>query len=219
MNSIGELVLYKNNQLIALNKTCGVAVQPDRSTDKSLFDLAEIYTSSKLHLIHRVDRPVSGVVLFAKNKKAVAAINEQVRQRKIQKTYLAIVAQEPEPAAGKLVHHLVKNGRTNHSRAFAEPQPRSKEAVIEYRTLASSERYHLLEVDLLTGRHHQIRAQLGAICSPVRGDDKYGFRRGNRERSIQLHAWKLRFQHPVSMEWVELVAPPPDEPIWRAFNL
>ncbi len=219
MSAIGELVLYKNNQLIGLNKPTGVPVQPDRSETKSLFDLAEIYTSSKLHVIHRIDRPVSGVVLFAKNKRALAALNEQVRERKVQKTYLAIVAQAPPQAEGELVHYLRKNGRTNRSEAFDEEKPGTKKAVLRYRTLGSSDRYHLLEVDLITGRHHQIRTQLGAIGSPVRGDDKYGFRRGNRDRSIQLHAWKLRFRHPVTEEWVELVADTPAEPVWQAFNL
>lgn len=217
MNNIGDLVLYKNNQLIALNKPAGVSVQPDKSNDKSLIDLAEIYTSAKLHLIHRIDRPASGVVLFAKSKKGLANLNEQVRERQIKKTYLAVVAQAPEAQEGELVHFLRKNGKTNRSEAYDTENPNTKKAILRYRLLGSSERFHLLEIDLLTGRHHQIRAQLGAIGSPIRGDDKYGFRRGNRDRSIQLHAWKMAFRHPVSGEEVVLQADPPDSPVWNAF--
>lgn len=218
MNAIGDLVLYKNNQLIALNKPTGLPVQADKTGDKALIDLAEIYTSSKLHLIHRIDRPASGVVLFAKNKKAVAALNEQVRNRAIKKTYLAIVGKAPNETAGELIHFLKKNGKTNRTEAFAEETKGTKKAILGYRLLGSSERYHLLEVDLKTGRHHQIRAQLGAIGSPIRGDEKYGFRRGNRDRSIQLHAWKMEFKHPISEESVVLTAAPPNEAVWNAFE-
>ncbi len=218
MNAIGDLVLYKNNQLIALNKPTGLPVQADKTGDKALIDLAEIYTSSKLHLIHRIDRPASGVVLFAKNKRAVAGLNEQVRNRAVKKTYLAIIGQAPAEAEGDLVHYLKKNGKTNRTEAFKEETKGTKKAKLHYRLLGSSERYHLLEIDLQTGRHHQIRAQLGAIGSPIRGDEKYGFRRGNRDRSIQLHAWKMEFAHPVSEEKVVLTAAPPDEPVWNAFE-
>lgn len=217
MDNIGDHVLYKNNQLIALNKPTGVSVQPDKTEEKSLIDFAEIYTNAKLHLVHRIDRPASGVVLFAKGKKGLATLNEQIRERQIKKTYLAIVAQAPEALEGELVHFLHKNGKTNRSIAYDAKKPGTKEAILRYRVLGSSERYHLLEVDLVTGRHHQIRAQLGAIGSPIRGDDKYGFRRGNRDRSIQLHAWKMEFRHPVSKETVVLQASPPDSPVWNAF--
>ena len=217
ITNIGELVLYKNNQLIALNKPVLIAVQPDKTGDKPLIDLAEIYSHSKLHLIHRIDRPASGVVLFAKNKSALAHLNEQIRNREIKKTYLAIVAQAPPQAEGELVHFLRKNGKTNRTEAFDEKQPGTKKAVLHYKLLGSSDRFHLLEIDLVTGRHHQIRAQLAAIGSPIRGDDKYGYRRSNRDRSIQLHAWKMRFQHPVSGEVETLVAAPPADPVWEAF--
>lgn len=218
MSNISDLVLYKNNQLIALNKPAGVGVQQDKSNDKALIDLAEIYTSSKLHLIHRIDRPASGVVLFAKSKKGVAAMNEQIRERQIKKTYLAIVGNAPKESEGELIHFLNKNGRTNRSECFDQEQPKSKKAILKYKVLGSSERFHLLEIDLVTGRHHQIRAQLGAIGSPIRGDEKYGFKRSNRDRSIQLHAWKIKFKHPVSKENVELTATPPIEPVWNAFE-
>jgi len=218
MSNISDLVLYKNNQLIALNKPNGVGVQPDKTKDKALIDLAEIYTSSKLYLIHRIDRPASGVVLFSKSKRGVAAMNEQVRERKIKKTYLAIVGVAPDAKEGELVHYLYKNGKTNRSECFAEEKPKTKKAILKYKVLGASERFHLLEIDLVTGRHHQIRAQLGAIGSPIRGDEKYGFKRSNRDRSIQLHAWKIKFKHPVSKEEVELTAAPPVEPVWNAFE-
>lgn len=218
MSNIGDLILYKSNQLIALNKPTGVGVQQDKTADKALIDLAEIYTSSKLHLIHRIDRPASGVVLFAKSKKGVAAMNEQIRERQIEKTYLAIVGKAPASTTGELVHFLRKNGRTNRSECFTTEQPKSKKAILKYKVLGSSERFHLLEINLITGRHHQIRAQLGAIGSPIRGDEKYGFKRSNRDRSIQLHAWKIKFKHPVSKEVVQLQAPPPETPVWNAFK-
>ncbi len=217
MENIGDHVLYKNNQLIALNKPTGLGVQADKSGDKALIDLAEIYTNSKLHLIHRIDRPTSGVVLFAKSKKGVAVMNEQIRSGKIKKTYLAIVGKAPAEPEGELIHFLRKNGKTNRTESSLEEKPKTKKAILKYKLLGSSERYHLLEVDLLTGRHHQIRAQLGAIGSPIRGDEKYGFKRGNKDRSIQLHAWKMVFHHPVSKEKVSLQADPPDQPVWKAF--
>ncbi len=218
MNKIGDHVLYKNNQLIALNKPSGIGVQSDTSGDKALIDLAEIYTHSKLHLIHRIDRPTSGVVLFAKGKGAVAAMNEQIRSGKIKKTYLAIVGVAPKEPEGELIHFLRKNGKTNRTEFSDTEKPKMKKAILRYKLLGSSERYHLLEIDLLTGRHHQIRAQLGAIGSPVRGDEKYGFKRSNKDRSIQLHAWKMVFHHPVSNEKVSLQADPPDQAVWKAFE-
>lgn len=216
---IGKLVLYKNNQLIALNKPAGVGVQPDKTEEKALVDIAEIYTKSTLHMIHRLDRPASGVILFAKNKKALAALNQQFKDRAIEKVYLAVVKQAPTPAEGTLEHYTYKDARKNKSIAKEEPGKNSKRAELSYRTIGQSDNYTLLEVKLLTGRHHQIRAQLAAIGSPIKGDVKYGARRGNKDRSIQLHAWKLRFQHPVSGDMETLTAPVPEEPIWQAFEL
>ncbi len=217
---IGSLVLYKNNQLIAFNKPAGLPVQPDKTGDKALINLAEIYCKSKLHLIHRLDRPASGVALFARTPGALASLNEQFRLREVEKTYLAAVQEKPPKEADTLVHFLKKNPRNNRSQVFDTEQPGSKRAELSYRYLGGSDHYHLLEVRLHSGRHHQIRAQLAAIGCPIKGDVRYGSRRGNRDRSIHLHAWKLRFRHPVSGEWEEVAAPlPAEDPVWQAFQI
>ncbi|MEM1318747.1 MAG: RNA pseudouridine synthase [Bacteroidota bacterium] len=216
IGNIGDHILYKNNQLLAFNKPPALPVQADKTGDKSLLELAEIYCQSRLHLIHRLDRPASGLVLLAKNPKALAHLNAQFRDRSIHKTYLALVQQAPPQPAGELKHYLHKDGRSNRSTVSAEARSGSKLATLRYRLLGSLDRYHLLEIDLLSGRHHQIRAQLAAIGCPIKGDVKYGFRRSNRDRSIHLHAWKLAFEHPVSGERVELCAPAPVDPLWQA---
>ena len=217
---IGSLVLYKNNQLIAFNKPAGIPVQEDKTGDKALINLREIYAQSKLHLIHRLDRPATGIALFAKTPGALASLNEQFRNREVEKVYLAVVGEKPEPEEGHLRHYLLKNGRLNRTATVEEEKPGARMAELSYRYLRSIERYHLLEVRLLSGRHHQIRAQLAAIGLPIKGDVKYGFRRSNPDRSIHLHAWKLRFRHPVSNEWEEIVAPvPADDPVWKAFEI
>ena len=215
---IGDLVLYKNNQLIAFNKPAGLPAQADQTGDKALINLAEIYCQSKLHLIHRLDRPASGIALFAKTTGALASLNEQFRERQVEKVYLAAVAAKPEPAEGVLRHYLLKQARQNRTLALAEERPGAKLAELSYRCIASSTHYHFLEIRLLTGRHHQIRAQLAAIGCPIKGDVKYGARRSNPDRSIHLHAWKLRFRHPVSGEWEEIIAPlPAGDPLWRSW--
>jgi len=202
--NIGDLVLYKNNQLIAFNKPAGIPVQADKTKDKSLLDLAEIYTKSKLHLIHRIDRPASGIVLFAKNKSALSHLSEQFKARTTKKLYLAVVPNQPSEPKGQLIHHLKKNGKTNRSQVVNAEINGAKQ---------------LLTISLQTGRHHQIRAQLAAIKNPIKGDVKYGFRRGNKDRSIHLHSWKLSFEHPVSKEIVQLTAPIPEEVVWQAFQI
>lgn len=215
---IGSWVLYKNNQLIAFNKPGGIPVQSDKTGDKTLLQLAEIYAKSTVYLAHRIDRPASGVVLFAKTKTALAAINEQFRNRQVQKIYLAVVANLPPEPAGTLEHYVTKNGQINRSIASEEATEDAQLATLKYRHIASSERYHLLEIELITGRHHQIRAQLAAAGCPIKGDVKYGARRSNRDRSIHLHAWQLKFLHPVSNEKVTIVAPFPVDPVWQAFE-
>lgn len=215
---IGDWLIYKNNQLIAFNKPSGIPVQSDKTGDKAFLNIAEIFTKSKLDLIHRLDRPASGVVLFAKNKKALAHLNDQFQQRKVEKTYLAVVRNKEIEKERTLVHYLQKNGRKNLSFATEEEKPNSKKAELSYRILASIDNYHLLEIKLKTGRHHQIRAQLAAIGCPIKGDVKYGFRRNNKDRSIHLHAWKLSFRHPISNVKEQLVAPIPDEVVWQAFD-
>jgi len=215
--NISNLIIYNNNQLIAVNKPCGIASQPDQSKDKSMIELAEIYCKHKLFLVHRLDRPASGVLLFAKNKSAVAALHQQFKDRSVQKSYLAIVAAAPSPEEGELVHFLGFNTRKN--KAFIVDDPtEGKEAKLTYKPLASSDNYYLLDINLFTGRQHQIRAQLAHIGCPIKGDDKYGFKRGNKDRSIQLHAKSLSFKHPVSNADVTIEAPVPNDPIWNAFK-
>ena len=217
-SKISDWILYKNNQLIAFNKPAGIPVQPDKTGGKSLLEFAEIYCKSNLHIIHRIDRPASGVLLLAKSKKCLAQLNAQFQQRTIQKTYLAVVKNAPKSNEATLTHYLRKNGKSNKSHVFDKPTKGAKEANLAYITIAQSDNYTLLRIDLQTGRHHQIRAQLAAIGSPIKGDVKYGARRANKDRSIHLHAWKITFQHPVTLEKTTLTAPPPSETIWQVFN-
>lgn len=218
-SKIGDWVIYKNNQLIAFNKPPVLPVQPDKSDEKSLLQLGEIYCRHPLNLIHRVDRPASGIVLFAKNKSALAHLNAQFQDRTVRKTYLAIVKNEPPAKEGSLVHFLMKQHKSNKSEIQKEQTAHNQKAEMTYKVITSSEHYFLLEVDLLTGRHHQIRAQLAAIGCPIKGDVKYGARRSNADRSIHLHAWKLEFTHPVSGERVHLKAAPPlSDPLWASFE-
>lgn len=217
-NKISDWILYKNNQLIAFNKPVGIPIQPDKTEEKSLQELAEIYAKSTIYIIHRIDRPASGVILFAKSKKGLARMNAQFQERSIKKTYLAVVKSAPEKTEGQLKHYLRKHAKTNKTQVFDEPVKGGKEAILNYKLIGKSDNYSLLEIDLATGRHHQIRAQLAKIGSPIKGDVKYGARRGNKDRSIHLHAWKLSFQHPVTSEAITLVADLPNEVIWQYFS-
>lgn len=210
-------ILYKNNQIIACNKPPGLAVQPDKTGDPDFLTQVETYCKHPLHVVNRLDRPVSGVMLFAKSKSAMTTLTEQFRQRSVEKTYLAVVQQAPPHPAGDLHHFLRKNEGKNIVVAHDSPQPGTEPATLHYRLLASTDRYHLLRIEMQTGRHHQIRAQLAAIGCPIKGDVKYGARRSNTDRSIHLHAWRLTFDHPVSGERVLLEAPLPDEVLWKAF--
>jgi 23S rRNA pseudouridine1911/1915/1917 synthase len=210
-------ILFKNNQLIVCNKPPGLAVQPDKTSDQSLLKMAESYCKHPLHLVNRLDRPVSGAVLFAKKTSSMTTLTEQFRQREVGKIYLAIVQNLPEQSTGVLRHYILKNERQNRVQCLAEPAPNADLATLEYRVLGSSERYHLLHIQLITGKHHQIRAQLSAIGCPVRGDVKYGFKRNNPDHSIQLHAWRLGFNDPVSNARIEVEAPLPDAAVWAAF--
>ena len=218
LDQISDWLLYKNNQLIAFNKPPATPVQ-HRGTQKSLLDLAEIYTKQKLHLIHRLDQPASGVILLAKNAKALAALNEQFKNRQVEKIYLAAVQNRPPEDSATLTHYLKKLSKINKSIALPEPAPGAKKAMLKYNYRGKSDHYHYLQIELITGRHHQIRAQLAAIDCPIKGDVKYGFRRSNPDRSIHLHAWKIRFRHPVSQEEVVIEAPLPDDPVWNSFKL
>lgn len=211
-------ILVKNNQFIAFNKPAGVAVQADKTGDQTFLAQAEAYCHHPLYAVHRIDRPVTGVVLFAKSKSAMTALTRQFEERTVEKEYLAIVKDAPLQSEGTLVHWLRKNEAKNISQAFDEEKPGTERAELHYKVLASSEKYHLLLVRPLTGRHHQIRAQLAAIGCPVKGDVKYGARRGNKDRSINLHAWRLAFNHPVNRERVQLEAPLPEDALWKSFE-
>ncbi len=216
--SIGDLVVYKNNQLIAFNKPAGLAVQPDNTGSKSLLDLARIYTQGSVYLIHRIDRPVSGVVLFAKTEGALAHLNQQFQERTIEKTYLALVKRPAPKDADHLIHQVAQLSNGNKMIIVEEGTPASQLAEMEYSLLESGQNLDLLKIKPITGRHHQIRVQLAAIGIPIRGDNKYGYKRGNKDRSIQLHAWKLSFQHPISGEREHISAAPPSNGIWDAFS-
>ncbi len=220
-----QRILYEDNHLIAVNKLPSEIVQGDKTGDEPLSEAVKNYLKERynkpgnvfLGVIHRLDRPVSGVVVFAKTGKALRRMNELVKQRTMQKTYWAIVKNKPLPPEGKLVHHLTRNSTKNKSFASKTPRPDSKEAVLTYQLLTSAENYHLLEIDLHTGRHHQIRAQLAAIGSPIKGDLKYGFPRSNPDASISLHARKVSFVHPVKKEKIVIIAPPPKDKLWNYF--
>ena len=216
---IGELIIEKNNQFIVFNKPPGIGVQPDKSGDKSLLDLAEIYSKSKLGLVHRIDRPASGLVLFSKSKGALATLNVQFQNREVEKIYLVVVKNKPAENTGQLLHHIRKDSRNNRSKAYNVAGKGTKEAIMHYEVIASIDNYHLLRVILKTGRYHQIRAQLAHIKCPVKGDTKYGFKRGNENHSIHLHAYKLAFKHPITSEKCQFkAAVPNNDPVWKAFS-
>lgn len=213
---ISDWILHKDNQLIAFNKPAGLNVQPDKTGDQSLLGMGAAYIRHDLYLIHRLDRPVSGVVLLGQKPSAQTAITKQLKKGTVEKTYLAVVGDRPEADEAELVHHL-SNAPGNRSAASLEPGANSRESRLSYRYLGSSDRYHLLEVKLHTGRKHQIRAQLAAIGSPIRGDQKYGFKRSNEDGAIDLHSYSLSYNHPVTDERVTHVAPAPETPVWQAF--
>ncbi len=214
---VSELLLYKDNQLIAFNKPAGLPVQADKTRDPSLLQLAQNYVRHPLQLLHRIDRPVSGLVLFGQKPAAARELRQQWEKGEVQKIYLAATANRPEEDSGTLLHYLGKSRHGNFSRAFDEDAPHRKRAELRYRIIGSTGRYHFWEIELLSGRHHQIRAQLAAINCPVKGDVKYGARRGNRDRSIHLHAWKLSFIHPTSRQKLRLEAPlPQNDNLWKA---
>lgn len=214
---IGHQVLYKNNQLIAFNKPATVPVQTQSAETPSLLQLAEKYCQHPVHLVHRLDQPASGVILMAKNKKALAHLNAQFQDRIVEKQYLAVVKELPPNSSGQLKHFLVRSS-SNKSRAVDASHKDAKEAILEYEVIGKSNTYHFLAIKLLTGRHHQIRAQLAAIKCPIKGDVKYGFRRSNKDRSIHLHAWKLSFTHPTTGEKETITAPLPSDPVWDALS-
>ncbi|MDD5695878.1 MAG: RNA pseudouridine synthase [Bacteroidales bacterium] len=219
-------ILHEDNHLLVFNKLPSEIVQGDKTGDVPLVDLLKDYLKRKYHkpgnvflgVVHRLDRPASGVVLFARTSKALSRMNEMLRDGNIQKIYWAIVKNKPVPESGHLVHFLRKNEKQNRSYVFDHEVRGAKRAELNYRLLCSCEFYHLIEIELLTGRHHQIRAQLAAIGCPIRGDVKYGFPRTNEDGSIHLHARSVEFTHPVTKEAIRIEAQPPADALWDYFG-
>lgn len=217
-------ILYRDNHLIAINKRPGDIVQGDKTKDVPLSEIVKEYikhTYDKpgnvyIGVAHRLDRPTSGIVVFARTSKALPRLNKIFAEKEAKKTYWAIVKNVPEKESGTLTHWLVRNTKQNKSYAHINEVPNSKKAILEYKILKKLDRYFLLEIDLKTGRHHQIRAQLAAIGCPIKGDLKYGFDRSNPDASIHLHARRLSFVHPVKKELIDLIAPVPEETVWSA---
>lgn len=218
-------ILYEDNHLIAVNKRASDLVQTDKTLDTPMTDAIKEYIKREynkpgdvfLGVIHRLDRPVSGVVLFAKTSKALDRMNKRFRDREIEKKYWAVVREKPPKDADHLTSYIKKNARQNKSYLYNNFVEGSQLAELKYQLIGASDRFYLLEVELLTGRHHQIRAQLAAIGCPIRGDLKYGFPRANPDVSISLHARYLSFQHPVKDELITIVANPPSDPVWDFF--
>ena len=223
-NSSNLQVLYEDNHIIAINKRAGDIVQGDRTGDVPLSDVVKEYIKIKyekpgnvfLGVVHRLDRPTTGLVLFARTSKALTRLNKLFVDKDIEKTYWAIVKTKPDPAKNTLTHWLRKNPKNNKSTAFDTEVNNSKKAILHYSVIQSLDNYHLLDVTLETGRHHQIRSQLARIGSPIKGDLKYGFDRSNKDASIHLHARRISFIHPVSKELIVIEAPTPSDPIWNA---
>lgn len=219
-------VVYEDNHIIVVNKASSEIVQGDKTGDKPLSETVKEYLKQKyakpgnvfLGVVHRLDRPVSGLVVFARTSKALSRLNEMFRTKDVHKTYWAIVKERPPKDEGELVHWLVRNEKQNKSYAYEREVPDSKQAILDYRVIGTSERYFLLEVDLKTGRHHQIRCQLAKMGSPIKGDLKYGAQRSNPDGSICLHARRIRFVHPVSKVEILLEAPVPDTALWKSFK-
>ena len=218
-------ILYEDNHLIAINKSSSDLVQGDKTGDLSLDERLKDYLKQKYNkpgnvfigVVHRLDRPVSGVVLFAKTSKALSRLNKIFRDQEITKRYWAIVKTKPDPSSGELVHYLKRNSSQNKSYAYDKMVPDSKKAILAYNTIASLDNYHLIGIELLTGRHHQIRCQLAKINCPVKGDLKYGFPRSNPDAGISLHAREIRFIHPVKKQELALIAEPPKQKLWDLF--
>ena len=220
-------ILHEDNHIIVVNKRVGDIVQGDKTGDKPLSEVVKEYIKDKyqkpgevfLGVVHRLDRPTTGIVIFARTSKALTRLNELFKNRETQKTYWAVVKNKPPKTSDQLVHYLKRNEKNNTSKAHEKEVPDSKIASLDYKVIATLQNYFALEIDLHTGRHHQIRSQLSAIGSPIKGDLKYGFDRSNPDGGIHLHARQLQFIHPVSKESLTIIAPVPDETIWQAVQM
>ena len=219
-------ILYEDNHIIVVSKTSGEIVQGDKTGDKTLCDSVKEYIKEKyakpgnvfLGIAHRLDRPVSGIVIFAKTSKALSRLNNMFRDGEVHKLYWAITQNMPQKEEDTLTHWIVRNEKQNKSYAYDREKPGSKKAMLHYKVISSTDNYTLLAVDLMTGRHHQIRCQLSAIGCPIKGDLKYGSRRSNNDGSISLHARKVEFVHPVSKQPMCIEAPVPDDRLWREIS-
>ena len=226
MNFTLPEILFEDNHLIVINKRPSDIVQGDKTGDISLDKIVREYIKEKyskpgdvfLGTVHRLDRPASGIVIFARTSKALTRMNELFKTGKIKKTYWAIVKNRPPETEGRIVHFLTRNTRQNKSYAHDTEVKDSKRASLGYRIIARSKDYYLLEIDLETGRHHQIRCQLAHVGCPIKGDLKYGAPRSNKDGSISLHARKVAFLHPVRKSEIAIQASPPDDPLWKFFN-
>ena len=220
-------VVYEDNHIIIVNKQSGEIVQGDKTGDRPLSDIVKDYIKEKyqkpgavfLGVVHRLDRPVSGLVVFARTSKALTRLNKMFAESEVHKTYWAIVKNTPHEPEGTLIHWLVRNEKQNKSYAYDHERPNAKKAILKYRVIGHSANYSLLEVQLMTGRHHQIRCQLAAMGCPIKGDLKYGAPRSNPDGSISLLSRKVAFIHPVSKERITVEAPLPDDPLWQAFAI
>jgi len=222
---IGEQIVYEDNHLLVINKKVGQLVQGDKTGDESLLEAIKNFIKKRdnkpgnvfLGLVHRIDRPTSGLVIYAKTSKALSRLTQMVKNREIKKTYWAVVTKEMIPRTQKLVHYLKKNEKNNKAIVFPKATDGAKEAILTYNVIKNLDNYLLLEIDLETGRHHQIRAQLSKTGVPIKGDLKYGSPRSNPDGGINLHARKLEFIHPVTKEKIEITAPvPQNDAVWRA---
>ncbi|WP_067146290.1 RluA family pseudouridine synthase [Pseudotamlana agarivorans] len=217
-------VLYEDNHIIVVNKRAGDIVQGDKTGDKPLSDVVKEYIKDKynkpgnvyLGTVHRLDRPTTGLVIFAKTSKVLPRLNKLFISKDIQKTYWAVVKNQPPKTADTLTHWLVKNPKNNKSKAHDKEVTGSKKAVLHYKVIKKLDHYFLLEINLETGRHHQIRSQLATIGCSIKGDLKYGFDRSNKDASIHLHAKHIEFIHPVKKEAITIDAPLPEDVIWKA---
>lgn len=223
-NKINLQVLYEDNHIIIVNKRAGDIVQGDKTGDTPLSEVVKDYIKEKynkpgnvyLGVVHRLDRPTTGIVMFSKTSKALPRLNKLLADKKAQKTYWALVKQMPKKPKDTLIHWLKKNPKNNKSSAFNKETSDSKKAILHYNVLKQLDSYVLLEILLETGRHHQIRSQLSSIGCPIKGDLKYGFDRSNKDGSISLHARQLEFTHPVSNEFIKVIAPLPNDAVWDA---
>jgi len=219
-------VVYEDNHIIIVNKQSGEIVQGDKTGDRPLSDIVKDYIKEKyqkpgavfLGVVHRLDRPVSGLVVFARTSKALARLNKMFAEGEVHKTYWAIVKNVPRDSEGTLEHWLVRNEKQNKSYAYPQEKPNAKKAILKYRIIGHSDNYSLLEVNLMTGRHHQIRCQLAAMGCPIKGDLKYGAPKSNPDGSISLMSHRVEFIHPVSKEPIVVEAPIPDDPLWQALT-